>query len=105
MIDRAAALWRESVVRKTARRGCLEGGRMNISILLVDDFPLICEGFAAALGSDPGLNIVGQADNGDEGLRLARELRPDVVILDLNMPGMGGMTVLENLRTDAPEAK
>ena len=78
---------------------------MNIRLLLIDDFPLIREGFAAALETDPGLKIVGQADNGEEGLRLARELQPDVVMLDLAMPGMGGMTVLENLRTDAPEAK
>jgi DNA-binding NarL/FixJ family response regulator len=78
---------------------------MNISIMLVDDFPLICEGFAVALGTDPGLNIVGQAASGDEGLRLARELRPDVLILDLNMPGMGGISVLERLRAEVPETK
>src|SRR2546421_2479423 len=78
---------------------------MNIRLLLIDDFPLIREGFATALECDPGLTIVGQADNGEDGLRLARELQPDVVILDLRMPGMGGMTVLERLRTEAPEAK
>src|SRR3954464_5670493 len=78
---------------------------MNIKLLLIDDFPLIREGFAAALESDPALKVVGQADNGEEGLRLARELQPDVVILDLHMPGMGGMTVLERLRTQAPGAK
>src|SRR3954447_9018278 len=79
--------------------------RMNIRLLLIDDFPLIREGFAAALETDPGLKIVGQADNGEAGLRLARELEPDVVVLDLSMPGMGGMTVLEKLRTESPETK
>src|SRR5256885_4180803 len=78
---------------------------MNIRILLIDDFPLIREGFAAALEADPGLTIVGQADNGEDGLRLARELQPDVVILDLRMPEMGGMTVLERLRTESPDSK
>src|SRR6059058_3980881 len=78
---------------------------MKIRILLIDDFPLIREGFAAALEADPGLTIVGQADNGEDGLRLARELQPDVVILDLRMPEMGGMTVLEKLRTESPETK
>src|SRR3954454_22336057 len=77
---------------------------MNIRILLIDDFPLIREGFAAALESDPGLTIVGQADNGEDGLRLARELQPDVVILDLRMPEMGGMTVLERLRSESPQS-
>jgi len=78
---------------------------MKIRILLIDDFPLIREGFAAALEADPGLTIVGQADNGEDGLRLAHELQPDVVILDLRMPEMGGMTVLERLRTESPESK
>jgi DNA-binding NarL/FixJ family response regulator len=78
---------------------------MNIRLLLIDDFPLIREGFAAALESDPGLDIVGQADDGDAGLRLAHELQPDVIVLDLNMPNMGGLSVLEKLRSRAPEAK
>src|SRR3954465_7997138 len=78
---------------------------MNIRILLIDDFPLIREGFAAALESDPGLPIVAQADNGVDGLRLAHEVQPDVVILDLSMPDMGGMTVLERLAAEAPEAR
>ena len=78
---------------------------MNIRILLIDDFPLIRQGLAAALETDPGLTIVGEADDGEEGLRLAQELQPDVVILDLAMPGMGGMTVLERLRSEAPSSK
>jgi DNA-binding NarL/FixJ family response regulator len=78
---------------------------MNIRILLVDDFPLIREGFAAALEHDPGLNVVAEADNGEDGLRLARELCPDIVVLDLRMPGLGGMAVLERLRTESPETK
>jgi len=78
---------------------------VKIRILLIDDFPLLREGFAAALEMDPGLHVVGQADAGEEGLRLARELEPDVVILDLRMPEMGGMTVLERLRTEAPTSK
>jgi|1185.fasta_scaffold310076_2 DNA-binding NarL/FixJ family response regulator len=78
---------------------------MKIRILLVDDFPLIREGFAAALEADPALEVVGEADDGETALRLARERRPDVVIVDLRMPGMGGMTLLERLRTEAPDAK
>jgi DNA-binding NarL/FixJ family response regulator len=78
---------------------------MNIRIVLIDDFPLLRQGLAEALASDPGLHIVGQADNGDEGLRLVRELQPDVVTLDLHMPQMGGMTVLEHLRTEMPDAR
>jgi DNA-binding NarL/FixJ family response regulator len=78
---------------------------MNISVLLIDDFPLLRQGFAAALELDPGLTVVGQAQEGEEGVRLAMEHRPDVVVLDLNMPGMGGMSVLERLRRDLPDTR
>src|SRR3954454_19825583 len=78
---------------------------MKIAILLIDDFPLLNQGLAAALETDPAMTVVGQAESGEEGLRLARELRPDVVVLDLTMPGMGGMTVLERLRAEVPDVK
>jgi len=78
---------------------------MNIRVLLVEDFPLVREGVAAALGRDPGIHVVGQAANGKEGMELARALRPDVIVLDLHMPEMGGMMVLERLREEVPEAR
>jgi DNA-binding NarL/FixJ family response regulator len=78
---------------------------MNIRVLLVDDFPLVREGLAAALSRDPGIHVVGQAGDGKEGLELARELRPDVILLDLHMPEMGGMMVLERLRVEVPETR
>ena len=75
---------------------------MNIDVLLVDDFPLVREGMAAALTRDPAIRVVGQAENGKEGLQLARELQPDVVLLDLHMPEMGGMMTLERLQAEVP---
>jgi DNA-binding NarL/FixJ family response regulator len=78
---------------------------VNIRVLLVDDFPLVREGMAAALSRDPGITVVGEAENGVEGLRMAAELQPDVILLDLHMPEMGGMMVLEQLKTVLPSAK
>lgn len=78
---------------------------MRIRVLVVDDFPLVREGLAAALGRDPGIEIVGQAENGEEGVRLAHELRPDVALVDLHMPLGGGMMVLERLRTELPDVR
>jgi DNA-binding NarL/FixJ family response regulator len=75
---------------------------VNIRVLVVDDFPLVREGLVTALGWDPGIEVVGQADNGEAGLRLAHELRPDVVLVDLHMPVWGGMMLLERLRTELP---
>ena len=80
------------------------GGRMRIDVLLVDDFPLVREGMAAALTRDPGIRVVGQAENGKEGLALAKELQPDVILLDLHMPEMGGMMTLERLHAEVPKA-
>ena len=78
---------------------------MKIDVLLVDDFPLVREGMATALTRDPGIHVVGQAENGKQGLQMARELQPDVVLLDLHMPEMGGMMTLERLHDEVPKAR
>jgi two-component system, NarL family, response regulator DevR len=78
---------------------------VKIRVLVVDDFPLVREGLAAALAIDPGFEVLGQASDAEEGLRMARELRPDVVLLDLRMPEGGGIALLEKLRDELPEAR
>lgn len=78
---------------------------MNIRVLVVEDFPLVRDGVVAALARDPGIEVVGAAGDGREGLALAHSLRPDVILLDLHMPELGGMMVLERLRTELPATK
>ena len=78
---------------------------MKIRVLVVDDFPLVREGLAAALAIDPGFEVLGQASDAGEGLRMAQELRPDVVLLDLRMPEGGGIALLEKLRDELPETR
>ncbi len=78
---------------------------MNIRAIVVEDFPLMREAFAAALAHDPGIEVVGTTADGREGLELARELRPDVALLDLHMPELGGVMLLERLRTELPDAR
>jgi DNA-binding NarL/FixJ family response regulator len=78
---------------------------MKIRVVVADDFPLVREGVVRALNSDPGIEVVAQAENGLDALRVAEELRPDVMILDLRMPDLGGLAVLDKLRTSRPEIR
>jgi DNA-binding NarL/FixJ family response regulator len=78
---------------------------VNIRTLVVEDFPLMRDAFAAALARDPGIEVVGTAADGREGLELAHELTPDVMLVDLHMPELGGMMLLERLRTELPSVR
>jgi DNA-binding NarL/FixJ family response regulator len=78
---------------------------MKIRVVVVDDFPLVREGLVASLEADPGIDVVAEAADGDEGLRLCREHRPDVVLTDMRMPGLGGPVLLSRLREELPEAR
>ncbi|WP_037906650.1 response regulator [Actinacidiphila yeochonensis] len=61
-----------------------------IRVLLADDHPVVRQGLAAMLGSEPDLEVVGEASNGPQAEALAATLRPDIVLMDLRMPGGGG---------------
>ncbi len=78
---------------------------MRIRVLIAEDFPLVREGVAAALARDPQIEIIGMASNGREALVLAHELAPDVMLVDLHMPELGGMMVLERLRIELPQVR
>ncbi len=78
---------------------------MKIRVVVADDFPLVREGVVRALNSDPGIEVIAQAENGNDALKVAEELRPDVMILDLRMPDLGGLAVLDKLRTSRPEIR
>ena len=76
-----------------------------IRVLLVDDDPLVRAGLTMMLGGAPDLRVVGEAGDGEQALALAAECRPDVVLMDIRMPGVDGLTATERLRAraDAPE--
>ena len=76
-----------------------------IRILVADDHPLFREGVVHSLASEPDIAVVGQAASGEEALRLARDLLPDVVLLDVAMPGEGGIATAAKLATACPAIK
>jgi len=82
-----------------------EAAEPEIRILLVDDQPLFRRAIATLVGDQPGLVVVGEADNGVQGLEMARTLKPDVVLLDVEMPVMNGVEATRRIREEVPTAK
>ncbi len=78
---------------------------MTIKVLITDDHGVVRQGLRMYLGLDPELEVVGEASNGEEALRMARELEPDVVLMDLLMPVMDGIAATEAIRTELPDVE
>jgi NarL family two-component system response regulator LiaR len=75
---------------------------MAIQVLIADDHSVVRQGLRMFLSSDPELEIVGEARDGAEAVRLARQLRPDVVLMDLLMPSMDGIAATAAIRREVP---
>lgn len=81
---------------------------MNDSIttlIAIDDHPLFRKGVADLIGMESSLNMIGEAASGEEGLVLAEELHPDLILLDLNMKGMDGIETLKQIKEREPDAR
>ncbi|GBD07851.1 Transcriptional regulatory protein DegU [Candidatus Thermoflexus japonica] len=77
----------------------------RIRVLLADDHPAVRAGIRQFLERDPAIEVVAEAGNGEEALALIARHRPDIVLLDLRMPGLSGLEVLRRLRTEHPEVR
>jgi DNA-binding NarL/FixJ family response regulator len=91
--SRAAQTTRESKMKK------------RINLLLVDDHPVVRKGIISCLARHEHLQIVGEAEDGQDAMRKARELMPDIVLMDIDMPEMDGLAVTELLRKEIPKIK
>ena len=78
---------------------------MPISILIVDDHSVVRQGLRMFLSLDPELQVIGEAANGQEAIDMVKTLKPDVVLMDLLMPVMDGITATQNIRRDNPDSE
>jgi two-component system, NarL family, invasion response regulator UvrY len=76
-----------------------------ITVLIVDDHDLIRAGIHHMLSDASGIKVIGEADNGEEAMQMVRNLLPDVVLMDINMPGMGGIEATRKILHSSPDTK
>jgi DNA-binding NarL/FixJ family response regulator len=77
-------------------------GSGPVRVLVADDHPVVRAGLRALLSAEPGLTVVAEAGSGEETVLMARQHRPDVVLMDLRMPGAGGLAAIRQLSADQP---
>ena len=75
------------------------------TILLIDDHPMLRTGVKQLISMAPDITVVGEASNGEQGIELAESLDPDLILLDLNMPGMNGLDAARAVLEQRPECK
>jgi DNA-binding NarL/FixJ family response regulator len=83
----------------------MKSGAGPIRVLVADDHRLFRTGLARMLASDPRFEVVGEAKDGVEAIDMTMDRRPDVVLMDLEMPGVNGVGAVKKLQTDAPEVR
>ena len=77
----------------------------GIRLLIVDDHPIVRDGLRGVFDGEPGFEVVGEAGDGEQALARAAASRPDVVLMDLRMPTMGGVEAIRRLRADQPDVR
>lgn len=83
----------------------MKSNAARIRVLVVDDHPVVREGLQGMLARKPGLEIVGEAAEGFEAVEKARSLQPDVILLDLVMPGKGGLEAIGEIKQENPDVR
>ena len=75
---------------------------MTIRVLIVDDHAIVRAGLRALMKSEPGMELVGEANNGEQAIQFSKELQPDVIVLDLNLPDLDGIQVTHRIKNEQP---
>ncbi len=77
----------------------------TLTVLIADDHPVFRKGLRALLASMPGVELAGEATSGEEAIRLAEQLQPDVILMDLQMPGGGGLAAIRQIVQTSPHIR
>jgi diguanylate cyclase (GGDEF)-like protein/PAS domain S-box-containing protein len=98
----SGTLFDPDIVKKFVR-SVKKNRATDVRILLADDHALFRSGTAQLLTSEPGFLVIGQANDGQEAIKLARKLKPDIILMDINMPGVNGIEAARAIHHESPE--
>src|ERR1051325_9803252 len=84
---------------------CNDFNVRNTTILIADDHTLVGEAWSFVFDRYSGFKVVAQCGSGEEAVELARELKPDIILLDINLPGMSGIEATEEILKHSPDSK
>jgi len=80
-------------------------GPAPIRILITDDHAVVREGLQKLISTEPGMEVIGEAADGVEAVKMACELKPDVILMDMIMPRMGGLEAIRKIKEECPDAR
>src|SRR3954467_15015782 len=80
-------------------------GRVTLRVLVASHQPILRHGLKSVIASEPDLQVIGETDDGGEAVRMARQLRPDVLLIDLSMPTVDGIAAIRKIREGQPNTQ
>src|SRR5947209_7264323 len=94
-----------TIVKRSSLESSIMSRSETIRVLVVDDHPVVCRGLSAMIQAEPGMLVVGQASDGVHAVKMFREHKPDITLMDLRMPSMSGVEAIRAIHQEFPGAR